>query len=183
MSGTSEERFIEQYVRLCASPLRGEAEIVNEYEALKHHPRVTGLSFYRPDVLMVGTDEIIIEYQQQKYYIGDFIIFLVRRQVGGYWDTDFRFWNVTCPLCHKRQGAVMEGFYIHPHIIQATDELLDCDNGELCISRGQFTIYQHLRKGEMHRAADRLIEVLEVYPTGKAYQEPYYWPKWEEDHA
>jgi hypothetical protein len=174
---SQEDDMILQYLYLCANPLRGDDEIMQEYEALKHHPRITSLGFLRPDVLMVGTDEIIITYKNQKYLIGEFIIFLIRRQVECYWEVDFRFWNVTNPIsfANDDEGNPVVN-YVHPHITPANDDILGCSNGALCISQGQFGVFQYMRKGEMHLAAPRLIEILETYPTGTAYHDADNWP-------
>jgi len=176
-----EDDTVLQYLYLCANPLRGDDEIMREYEALKCHPRIKSIGFLRPDVLMVGTDEIIITYKGNQYYIGEFIIFLIRRQVDCYWETEFRFWNVTNPLYFfpEKEGTQPQVGYIHPHIMPANDELLGCPNGALCIAKGQFGVHMHMRKGEMHLAAPRLIEILETYPTGHPYTDASEWPIWE----
>lgn len=170
-----EEDVLLRYLYFCSNPLRGDEQVAVEYEMLKAHPRVTGVAFYRNDVLMVGTDEIILRETGSKYVIGEFIIFLIRKRVGMYWEVDFRFWNITTTLTNDDSGVV----YIHPHIFKAVkDNPLDCPNGALCIQKGQFDVYQYIRRGEIHHAVPRLIEILETYPTGTAYREASNWPLW-----
>lgn len=174
----SEEELLLRYMYFCSNPLRDDEQITAEYEMLKSHPRVTGLAFYRDDVLMIGIDEIILTENGSKYLIGEFIIFLIRSRIENYWEVDFRFWNVSG--CRMNEQTI----YIHPHILKTDpDGYLDCPNGKICISRGQFNVYQYLRRGEIHNAVPRLIEILETYPTGTAYHKASNWPLWEEKDA
>lgn len=177
MASSNEKSTIRSYLALCANPIRDEAQVLREYHELAHYPRVVTIGFYRPDVLMVGTDPMVIQYEGHRYNVGEFIIFLIRRKVGNYWETGFRFRNVTVAPRGDRLA-------MHPHILVALDGLLPCLNGKLCISRGQFPVYQMLRKGEMHRVVRRLIEILEMYPTGLPYEDVGHWPRVEEmNHA
>jgi len=175
MLNQAENEIINQYLQLCRNPLRSDEQVRQEYFALKHHPRVTNIGFSK-DVMVVGTDMITISYAGAVHEIGEFIVFIIRRQVGDYWDVDFRFRNVT----HIRQRKIAitgkMDFCHHPHIAAAWDTLLASPNGRLCINSGQFGVYQHLRKGEMHHAIPLLIELLEIYPTGTAYLSVETWP-------
>jgi hypothetical protein len=175
------DNLLARYLHFCANPLRDNEQIAAEYAELVSHPRVTTVAFYRPDVLMVGTDEIIINFKQRKFLIGEFIIFFIRRMVDGYWHVDFRFWNVTNTLRSvEYTGHPPIPTFIHPHILVAKDKLLECPNGSLCISKGQFSVYQHIRKGEIHRAVPRLIDILEIYPTGQEHHSADNWPLYTE---
>lgn len=169
-----------QYLHFCKSPLRSHKQILEEYEELKAHPRVTNLGFLKPHILMVGTDKIIINSNGIKYLIGEFIIFLIRKENKGYFEVDFRFQNVTNPVTDLGGVDGYSPVYMHPHIVAGESGELGCANGPLCISKGQFGIYQHLRKGEIYQATDQLIRILEIYPTGKAYHEVWYWPQLKE---
>lgn len=184
MSVDPEMQLRERYVRLCANPLRGEAQILEELEELKGHPRVKYVGFRGEHVLLVGTDLLVVKDEFRLHRkIGEFIIFLLRRESGGYWETDFRFWNVTNPLTYEvDEGRDYEVGWIHPHIMPADDQLLSCPNGALCISRGQFPVHQFMRKGQMHLAAPALIDILETYPTGTPYKEAHYWPLMEGEY-
>ena len=187
MLQTVEDDILLQYMYLCANPLRGDAQIEIEYDLLKNHPRVTSVAFLRPEVLMAQTDKIIVS-DKGKRLIGEFIIFLIRREIAGYWEVDFRFWNVSNPILIEAddpEATDQDVIFIHPHIMPAKDDLLGCANGALCISKGQFAVYQHMRKGEMHLAVPCLIDILESYPTGQPYYDAYEWPLWkgEKDDA
>lgn len=174
-----EDDIILQYLYLCENPLRDDDQVLREYEELKHNSRVTNIAFLRPDVLMVGTDKIVVQSEGVKYLVGEMIIFLIRRKVDGYWEVDFRFWNVTNPIYIDDTDYSPENVnYIHPHIKPTYDDVLGVPNGALCIQSGQFSVYQYLRKGEMHLVVPRLIEILETYPTGTPYGEASTWPEW-----
>lgn len=180
MPTKEEDQLVEQYLKFCANPLRGEEQVLKEYELLKHHPRITSLAFYRPDILMVGTDQIMVYSKQQLRVIGEMIIFFIRRQVDEYWETDFRFVNVTNPLMSKATDKQpSQVTHMHPHIIVGDHDLIECPNGRLCISKGQFGVYAAMRKGEMHVAAPRMVEILEVYPSGSTYADAEKWPELE----
>ena len=172
-----------QYLYFCDNPLRDDQQVMREYDLLVNHPRVTGVGFLRPNVMIVSTDSIIISDQGRRL-IGEFIIFLFRHKTDGYWEVDFRFQNVTNPLSFEEKDSTDEvvaeegRMYMHPHIYAADDDVLGCPNGALCIDKGQFGIYQHLRKGEIHLVTPKLIETLETYPTGTPYMAAYSWPLW-----
>jgi hypothetical protein len=53
--------------------------------------------------------------------------------------------------------------------------------GQLCISQGQFGVYQFLRKGEIHYAVPRILEILRTYGEGHPYAKVSCWPKLEEN--
>lgn len=170
--------FIPDYLDFCANPLRGEAEILRECEILKNHPRVKYLAFSKSNVLMVGTDEIIITHKGKRYLIGEFIIFIGRKEVAGYWEVNFSFMNITNPIIKRSDDFYNEAFSelrMHPHIatLHGSDRHMI---GKLCISRGQFPVFQYLRQAKIHLAVPRLIEILEVYPTGSPYTSVENWP-------
>jgi hypothetical protein len=180
MLQTVDDDILLQYMYLCENPLRGDIQIELEYHQLINHPRVMSVAFLRPEVLMVQTDEIIVSDKGRRL-IGKFIIFLIRRQIAGYWEVDFRFWNVSNPILIEDddpEATDKDVVFIHPHIMPAKDDLLGCANGALCISKGQFAVYQHMRKGEMHLAVPCLIKILESYPTGVTYLDAQHWPLW-----
>jgi hypothetical protein len=174
--------FTAKYLMLCANPLRDDTQVKSELEELKRNPRVKCLGFYSKDILMVGTDEIILIDKGTKHLIGEFILFLSRRYDRGYWKVAFRFWNVNGLMYLKdEEGRTKGEGRIHPHILQSESPMLTCPSGELCISQGQFGVYQYMRKGELHYATQRLIEILETYPTGRPYLEASHWPVWTGD--
>lgn len=174
----SDADICRKYITLCANPLRPNSQVISEYEQLKAHPRVNTVGFL-DDVLMVGTDNISIIYQGVQYLIGEFVIFILRRQVANYWEVNFRFWNVTHPVWLSSSHGKADICVPHPHILPAQDSVLDCPNGILCMTRGQFSIYQYIRKGEIHKAVPLLIEILEIYPTDQPYLDVTNWPVWE----
>ncbi|OGG41497.1 hypothetical protein A2837_03265 [Candidatus Kaiserbacteria bacterium RIFCSPHIGHO2_01_FULL_46_22] len=177
----SEDDIKLQYLCFCENPLRSTDQILRDYEVLKAHPRVTGIAFHSPYVLMIGTDEIVVTENHKKRLIGEFIIFLIRKKVESYWEIDFRFWNVTNTLTVSVEGN--ESVYVHPHIYVTDDDFIGCPSGQLCINHGQFDVYQYIRRGEMHYAAPRLIEILETYPTGTAFHGADNWPLWRKKDA
>lgn len=176
-----ESKIVSAYLKFCSNPLRTEAQIRDEYDALVHHPRIMSIGFYKPTIMMIGTDAITVNSNGLRRLIGQMIFFLVRKQRGGYWEVDFRFINATNPLMsNPEDGSSPKPTYMHPHISVGGYKPIAHDTGRLCIQRGQFDVYAAMRKGEIHVAAPRLIEILEVYPSGVAYRKAENWPTLEE---
>ncbi len=174
-----EAEVMKNYLALCSNPLRGDDQLLAEYEELKQNPRVKIIAFYRADIMMVGTDEIVVTVGGTKYCIGEFIIFLIRKKDKGYWKVDFRFQNAThAQHTYDMSGQLITNTYHHPHIMDMKCGIIDAPSGRLCINKGQFSVYQHMRKGEMHSATSCLIEILETYPTGNPYRAATSWPEW-----
>jgi hypothetical protein len=65
---------------------------------------------------------------------------------------------------------------MHPHIISDTYEDIGVPTGYLCISSGQFVIYQSLRKGLVNRAFSHLWAALKIYDTGQPFHDVVDWP-------
>jgi hypothetical protein len=181
MPQDTEQAVLEQYLEFCANPLRGPDVVRTEYETLVHHPRVVRVGFYNPDIMMIGTDSIIVTTEDGlKRVIGQMILFFIRREIDGYWEVSFRIGNVTHPITIERarngQATGNSSTYVHPHVVASSHEEIEFVTGNLCINQGQFSVYTAMRKGEMHVAAPRLIEILEVYPTGCPYHGAEAWP-------
>jgi hypothetical protein len=174
--------LLQQYQTFCANPLRGVAQVAKEYEELTHHPRVKNIGFYAPDILMIGTDSIVVRSMGVDYEIGEMIIFFVRRQVNGYYNVDFRFINITHPIVVQVDADELPAVTnMHPHIsasvITSPVYGLTPLTGKLCISHGQFDVQAAIRRGEMHVAVPRMIEILECYDEDNAYISVRFWPE------
>lgn len=165
--------LVEQYVRLCRNPLphRGDDVVAQEFEELCALPHVQAVAFFNPQTLMVGTDMISIKDPDSGliHNVGEFLIYQYRQRNGKIYDTLFAFQNV--------QGT--RGGYHHPHI-NVREVAGFGDLGQLCIQRGHFHIYQHLRSGEMHLSTKLLIDVLHTYNPGGPYHDLDNWPEREE---
>ena len=164
---TAEELMLEQYLAFCKNPLRDDITVANEYKYLMRLPGVQRVAFYSRDILMVGTHCISLKDPETGFVhsIGEFIIYLYRKRMGRVWDTGFCFENIR---------GTLHGYH-HPHINVST--VLDLgDMGILCISRGQFHIYQHLRSGEMHIATQLLIDILKTYDQDRPFHGVENWP-------
>lgn len=174
-----ETKLRRRYLDLCRNPLRGDKQVSREFDELINHPRVVGINMLKTEVLMVGTDPIIITDRRREYEIGEFIIYLIRKPTGqGYWETDFRFWNVTGSIYPDGEIRSHDKVvYVHPHITPMRDKKYPFPNGKICIERGQFDVYQYIRLGQMHWAVDRLFEILETHTSGGAYLDPCNWPR------
>lgn len=176
MTQKSLDPFTEQYLAFCANPLRDNQQTITELPQLASLPFVKMLRFYNRSILMVGTDSVIIENNGHQYDVGEFIFFLIRRRVGRWWHTDFRFMNVTYPPPDPKEDEDYYFAYLHPHIMAYPYTPIKATTGKLCISRGQFGVYQYLRRGEMHLAVPRLWEILHAYGTGSTYEDVEHWP-------
>ena len=165
---TARDRLKARYVQFCKNPLRDEKALAAEFEQLALLPKVTHIALRDPHTLMVGTSVISITEPKTDvvYDVGEFIIYLYRQRQGRIWDTGFYFQNI---------NGTVDGYH-HPHInvrdVPGFGEL-----GLLCIQRGQFHIYQHLRSGEMHFAVSLLIDVLQTYDGKGIYRPVEMWPR------
>ena len=179
------ENLPEQYRQFCASPLNTNEAIDKDLFNLLHNEGVAEVRLYQPDILMVGTKPIVIAHEDSEYYIGDFIIFLVRRRTHKIWETSFCFSNPTGSILIK--GKDDESYFVmHPHIVE--DEKhpdIKMPVGWLCISHGQIPIYQALREGRINDAVSRLLAALQSYEKRSPYQKIEYWPlqQRETEHA
>lgn len=182
---SAEEDVLRQYLTFCASPLRTEQSIKDEYQQLLRNPDVTHVAFHKPHILMVGTKSVVIENNKKDYEIGEFILFLTRKREGRVWETGFRFANVTNPICEFNGQHVLETIIMHPHIMGFKYDDIALSVGELCIANGQLPIYQALRKGYINTAVSHLMVVLHTYGTGVPFRPVEYWTQIikETDHA
>lgn len=167
----------EQYLRYCDNVMRDDQIVSDEYSLLLSNPNIQGISFYSPTVLVIGTTLVSIPSPQHEDYvhdIGEFLIFILREREGRRWSTDFCFVNVTGSLYDDTA-------FLHPHIVAADPKYESVkppigEIGRLCIQQGQFHLFQHIRDGKMHLAADMLIDILHTYGTGRPFVELHQWP-------
>jgi hypothetical protein len=169
-------KLLQQYLTFCESPLRGPEPIEVEFHRLLKHPEVTYVAFHKPHILMVGTKTIRIHWMGEDYIIGEFIFFLVRKRVGRVWETTFRFANITNTLDERYLDDTLHPTYLHPHIIVQDYKDIEILTGELCISSGQFEVYQALRKGHIDKVVELLFITLRTYGTGRPFIPIEYWP-------
>jgi hypothetical protein len=174
-------KVLSQYQEFCASPLRTREEITAEFEELCRNPAVTHLAFHKPHILMIGTKPLIISWEDLKFEIGELIIFFIRKRVGRVWETGFFVANPTGALPSADEENYKKGCFIHPHITLCNHEDINFPVGELCISAGQFVIYQSLRKGLINMAFSHLWTALHVYGTGQPFCPVEFWPSFVEE--
>jgi len=175
VSQSEQNAFHRQYLNFCANPLRDEKQLTEELNTLAALPFVVSLKFYNPITLMVGTQSIVIVHNKGRYEIGEFIFFIIRRRIGRVWETGFRFLNVTHPMTDDVGNNYFD--CMHPHIAIEKYPAINTPTGRLCIARGQFGVYQYIRKGEIHFAVSRLWEILHTYGTGTPFSDVTNWPK------
>ncbi len=184
MSILTAEELLSHYHHFARSPLLTDSDIEQDFYRLVSNQRVTSVGFVDDGtVLMVGIDDVVIEYQEAFYVIGQFYIFIVREQdEKGYWQCTFRFWNHTKPLVFTcdivgddGQNTRIETLCPHPHMYVADDCLLPFPNAELCISKGYIPVLHDIQRGSIAQAIIALIEILEIYPTGTAYKKVELW--------
>lgn len=172
---SARRKFLRKYQQFCANPLRGAGQIRAELQILADNPDVASLGFYDAGILMVGLKPLIISYGAKRYDIGELIIYLIRHRTGRIWETSFGFENITRTL--PDGGCDL----MHPHIMSCQDHpYINGKIGELCISSGQFGVYQYLRRGEVHLTVARLLEILRTYGTGTPYLDIEHWPELKE---
>jgi hypothetical protein len=162
----SEER--QRYIQYCKNPFRNSKIVSAEFDELLTIPEVQYIAFRNADILMIGTSLISITHPQTNHVhdIGEFIIYLYRCRAGRIWETGFCFQNI--------RGTV-EGFH-HPHI--STKKVIDLGNvGILCIQKGHFHIYQHMRNGDIPTAVRLLLQVLHTYTMRGPFKHLESWPR------
>ena len=194
------EAFFENYALLCASPLREQPEIAEELITLLNHPFVVNVAFYDngyrvPNTLIVGTKDIILRSKEdgRRHRIGAFQIFLTRTRIGRIWEVDFRLRNVNGAQTSMYEGALnpdgesppvdmefKKNYYMHPHMVATRIEDYPFPVAEICISAGQYQIFQHIRKGEMHRAVELIVDLLHSLGPDAAYLDLECWPVYKE---
>jgi hypothetical protein len=165
-----------QYIEFCASPLRDKASIEAEYYELCRNPNIKFILLHKPHILALGTSPLIIPWQGVEYEIGEFIIFFIRKRVGRVWETGFRFTNINNAVEIYDKQNILQKLVMHPHIISKKYEDIEAPTGDLCISAGQFAIYQSLRKGLINRAFSHLWTALRLYDTGMPFFDVEDWP-------
>jgi len=167
----------ENYLDYCTNVMRNDLIVLDEYEQLLANPLIQAVAFHQPNIIVLGTRMITIldpEDSSWGYDIGEFLIFILREREGRRWNTDFCFVNVTGSLYDDTA-------FLHPHIAASdpgceTVKTSAGDIGRLCIQQGQFHLFQHIRDGKIHLAADMLINILHTYGTGRPYVEIHHWP-------
>lgn len=160
----------ERYANFAVSPLKTRAEVNESFDKLLHVPGIVSVEFHEDDILMLGTEDIIIQYPPHNSWhsVGNFIIFIVRYYANDYWNVAFRFFNASNQLYGFGFGAPGD-VYLHPHIITTTYDLIEAPTGKLCIVDGYHHIYQRIRRGEIHLAAPLLLQVLRTYDRHGEY--------------
>lgn len=166
-------RDIERYVHFCRSPLRGRKPILEELEWLCAMEDITHIGFYNDHTLMLGTTRIRIvhpEKRDQAFDLGEFIIFVIRQHVNPEWRVQFRFRNVTYDW--QRFNDCM-----HPHISVSNYPEIRIVTGKLCISRGQYPLYQYIRQGKLPHAATAFLRILRTYDPNSPWHALEQWPR------
>jgi len=173
--------MLEQYQRFCANPLRNDATLKEEFEALMRVEGITRVAFMDDETMVLGTELITMvgPKTHKLYEIGEFLIFLFRKRKGRIWEVSFRFHNVTQTPSQrwKHDGSYYRTEYAHPHILIGDFPSIAVPTGTLCIQQGKFHVYQHLRKGEIHLAAPIFMQILNSYGPGRPYYPLGHWPK------
>lgn len=188
--------FFAKYVELCWSPLRDTNTINEELIELLENPLVSHVAFYDDDcglddTLMVGTRSIIVydSVYEVHRYLGKFIIYLTRCRIDRHWSVEFNLVNIDSrPMLHEVDDVTGESWVSkeypnpHPHMTTA-EHLIFGTVAKICIGSGRFQILQHLRKGELHHATTRIIDLLHTLGPDSAYLEVQYWPEYNpEEH-
>jgi hypothetical protein len=162
----SDERL--RYIKYCRNPFRKSDIVSTEFDELLIIPEVQHIAFHNEDILMIGTSLISITHPQSNHVhdIGEFIIYLYRHRAGRIWETGFCFENI--------RGTIKD--FHHPHI--SSKEVLDLgDMGILCIQKGHFHIYQHIRSGDIPTAVKLLLQVLHTYTMRGPFLPLESWPR------
>lgn len=162
----SRERL--RYLEYCKNPFRDDAIVSAEFDELRAIPEVKHVAFRHSHTLMIGTSMISIKHPSTGciHDVGEFIINLHRCRTGKVWETGFCFENI---------HGTIEGYH-HPHIY--TQDVTGFGNlGILCIQRGQFHIYQHLRSAEIPTATRLLLQVLKTYTASGPFRKLDMWPR------
>lgn len=168
--------IVATYLRFNTNPLRSAAVVQKEFDVLCATPGIKQVAFYNEHTLMLGTENIVIfdPETDTAREVGEFLIFIRRYYANPWWDVSFRFRNITY--------AIEDGYpHLHPHILRSEYPAIDIPTGELCISRGQYYIYQHIRRGEMHLVASLLLDILRTYQLLGPYQPLWHWPEYEQE--
>jgi hypothetical protein len=158
-----------RYLSYCKNPFRNDEIVSGEFDELLAIPAVTHVAFHTDDnILMIGTSLISISNPDTGglHDIGEFIIYLYRSREGRIWNTAF---------CFQNTHGLVEHYH-HPHISKANLTGVG-EVGMLCIQRGQFHIYQHLRNGEIPTAVNLLIEILKTYTKSGPFKALESWPE------
>lgn len=178
MGQEAHETVLAQYIELCKNPLRGPERIKREYGQLVSHPLVRHVGFYKPAVLMVGIDDVIIRLDDKRYNIGQMIIWLVRSMEDGMHSKSpkcgYYFSNAT-KIVRTKGGSTVH----HPHVYNNLDgkEFISEQHGSLCINTGDAQpILNALKVGNLASATTYIIDVLHTYPTGCPYASANLWP-------
>lgn len=167
-----------QYLRFCANPLRDAATVATEFDLLCAVPGIERIAFLNEHTLVLGTRHIVIYDPETRTHrdVGEFLIFIRRYYENPTWDVAFRFQNITRDL-YGNSG------YMHPHIVYSDYDKIPTPTGGLCIQRGRYHIFQHIRRGEIYLVAPLLLEILDTYNMHGPYHELYNWPVYGRDVA
>lgn len=161
-----------RYVHFCRNPFRTEEEITHEFDLLSRTPGIDGVAFFNDHTLMVGTKHIYITDPDTKveHDVGKFVIFIIRRHLNPEWRVQFRFGNITHD--HLNFSRCM-----HPHIKEHQFDEIAYPTGKLCISHGQYPLFQFIRKGEVHKAVPVFLRILYSYDAFAPWLSLDNWPR------
>lgn len=168
--------FLTKYTEFCWSPLRSEEAIRGDLARLMKLPMVKSLAFADDKkirgTLMVGLEPLIIKDPDtgRYHFIGNFIVYITRYRKYPEWAAGFRLVNL------NPQYSGGKPTYFHPHMLINDDPEIG-NVADICISRGRFSIFQYIRKGQLDLAVELIANLLESLGPNTAYHHINKWPR------
>ena len=164
-------KFFANYNTLCQSPLRDAEMNRADATSLLAHSMITHVGFASllgnsMDTLVLSTRPVIITDKRSttQHLIGEWLIYLIRKRTGRWWDARFHLYNPDGLRNHSGELHRM-----HPHMTCMTVNYLAHPVASLCITAGHFHIYQHIRKGELYAATTLLVDLLHHVQPGREF--------------
>lgn len=178
-------QLAQPYLTFAESRLRSRELQLHDLERLISHPRVKRIAFHygsigndehAPDIhwLIIGTSHVQIRHNHAWYNIGEFLLYIARKNSGGLNQPQVLAENVT------RVGGVLGGpqyrqddelrarLYAHPHV--GGNPAAFCMNGD------DAALKEMLNEGDLWTAFEILDAALHSTGPGRAFCDVWNWP-------
>lgn len=175
MATNNAEKFLQQYIHFCRSPLRTAKDIKADLGRLSTLPMVAQMAFAHKakirSTLLVALRPLALTDPNtgRRHFIGNFVVYITRHHNNPDWMANFELVNLN-PVYRDS-----ETICFHPHmLVEAHPEIGDV--AQICIANGRYPIFQYIRKGQLDVATELIINLLRSLGPYNPFYDISHWP-------